>query len=108
MNELFLLTQIYPDFQIYLEVALIGLIIALIGAGGFVFFLSSMKDDRADRIRRKLTDQNPWGRMIGQEAVEAPKSKGKRKSKIWMLPLMAIVLLLVFLLLAIKNSWFGI
>lgn len=100
--------QIYPDFEMILEVVLIGLIIALIGAGGFVFFFYSMRDDRADRIRRKLAEQNPWGSLIGQDAVEAPQGRGPRKKKIILIPVMVILAVLIFLLLAIKFSWFGI
>jgi uncharacterized membrane protein YqhA len=38
--------EIYPDVVHMIEVVLIGLVVALVGAGGYVFLVSSMWADR--------------------------------------------------------------
>lgn len=100
--------QIYPGFDVILEVALIGLVIALIGAGGFAFFHFSMTDDHADRARRNLVENNPWTILSGQNAAEAPKSKESGKGKVGLISVIVVLAVLIFLLLAIKYGWFGI
>ena len=100
--------EIYLDYPMILEIALVGLIIAFIGAGGFVFFHYSMKDDRADKVRKKLAEQNPWGHLCGQDSVEAPPSdEGKGAKASWILAL-SVMAVLILVLLAIKYHWFGI
>lgn len=49
---------IFPDVVAMIEVFLIGLVVALIGAGGYVFFIYSMHADRNARLRAKYY-QNP-------------------------------------------------
>ena len=100
--------EIYLDYPMILEIALVGLIIAFIGAGGFVFFYYSMKNDRADIVRKKLAEQNPWGHLCGQDSVEAsPSSEGKGSKVSWILAL-SVIAILILILLAIKYHWFGI
>lgn len=100
--------QIYPGFDVILEVSLIGLVIALIGAGGFAFFIFSMENDYDDKIRRNLVEHNPWAILSGRDAAEAPKSKESGKGKVGLILLMIVLAVLIFLLLAIKYGWFGI
>ena len=47
--------EIYPGVIYMIEVLLIGLVVAIIGAGGFVFFTFSMHADRNAR-RRDMED----------------------------------------------------
>ncbi len=100
---------IFPaDYSVMLEIALIGLGIALIGAAGFVIFTYSMRDDRADRIRDMMVEDNPWSTVSGQNAVEAPQSKDRRISKAGLIRLIVVFAVLIFILAAVKYGWFGI
>lgn len=104
MTVLSQLIEIYPGFDIMLEALLIGFVIALVGAGGYVFFVYSMKDDHADRIREKYMN-NPWDNLSGREEKKSPKNQPSRKIKTVLLSLMAILVVLIILILAIKFGW---
>ena len=79
-----------------IEVFLIGLVVALVGAGGYVFFYSSMQADR-----RNAADYNLWDQMIPRE--ESDKPKRIRLSKgfiIWLIAfIIAVSALVIFLML---------
>ena len=97
--------QIYPDVISMIEVFLIGLVVALIGAGGYVFFIFSMHADR-NAQKRAIRYQNPWEILIPQE--EDNDSKKPRISKgmlIWLIALIISSLMLFLFVLAIKCGW---
>lgn len=96
---------IFPDVVAMIEVFLIGLVVALIGAGGYVFFIYSMHADRNARLRAKYY-QNPWETLTPQE--EDKDSKKPRLSKgmlIWLIALIISSLMLFLFILAIKCGW---
>lgn len=96
---------IFPDYRTILEIVLIGLIVALVGAGGLVYFIFSMKDDRADNRRRKLVEQNPWSKLEGEDSVEAPKNRKLGRIKRGPLLFIPILVVLIVLLIALKYGW---
>ena len=92
-------------FAIFLEVFLTGLLIALIGAAGYVFFVYSMRDDRGDRIR-KLYYNNPWEHMGKQADEEEPKRpRVKKSTKIGILLLLAAAVVLILLILVLNSVY---
>lgn len=102
MSVLLRIIVLYPGVSIMLEALLIGFIIALIGAGGYTFFIFSMKDDRDDKMRERMA--GPWEKLSGQNEPEIPKSSSHGKRKIVLLILMAVLLVFILLLLAIKFA----
>ncbi|MBP3667202.1 MAG: hypothetical protein J6K29_09135 [Clostridia bacterium] len=68
-----------PGFLIVLEGVLTVLLIALLGAAGYVLLIYSMKDDRAEKIA-KLYYTNPWDSVNRQAAGEEPKKPRRKKS----------------------------
>ena len=73
------LIEIYPDYSLMLEILVIGIVIALIGAGGYVLFAYSMRDDRGDKRSSRV--YNPW-ESLSEQSVEKPsKSEEKDKSE---------------------------
>lgn len=69
------LIGIQLDNFIYLEIIFIGVVLALIGAGGYVLFVSSMKDDRSDK--RRSRSSNPWEQLSAQKGTSKPKDDAK-------------------------------
>ncbi|MBQ9121542.1 MAG: hypothetical protein IJY12_04160 [Clostridia bacterium] len=105
MKTLSYIIAIYPDISVMLEALLIGFVIALVGASGYVFLVYSMKDDRTDRIREKYVVRNPWDKLSEREEKESPKNRPSRKIKILLLILIAVLVILILLILAIKFGW---
>lgn len=97
---------IFPmGFAIYIEIFLTGLLIALLGASGYVFFIYSMRDDRGDRIR-KLYYNNPWEQMGKPTDEEEPKRPRMKKStKIGILLLLAATVVLILLILVLNSVY---
>lgn len=62
------------DNFIYLEILFIGVVLALIGAGGYVLFVQSMKDDRGDKRSSRV--YNPWERLSEHKDTSKPKDNG--------------------------------
>ena len=83
-----------------IEVFLIGLIVALIGAGGFVYFVYSMRDDRIAR-RREMIGKTPWEDLNVDDKEKQPKKPIITKGVlIWLIALvLSILALTLFLLL---------
>lgn len=69
------LIGIQLDNFIYLEFIFIGVVLALIGAGGYVLFVSSMKDDRSDM--RRSRSSNPWEQLSEKKDTPKPKDNDK-------------------------------
>ena len=86
--------EIYPGVIYMIEVLLIGLVVAIIGAGGFVFFTFSMHADRNAR-RRDMADKNPWDRIHVNNGNE-PSNKPtlSRGMLIWLIALVISILAL--------------
>jgi len=91
--------EIYPDVIYMIEVFLIGLVVALIGAGGFVFFIFSMHADRNAR-RRDMLYKNPWEHLnVNNENQPSKKPTLSKGVLIWLVALIiSILALTVFLL----------
>ena len=95
--------QIFPGGIFMIEVFLIGLVVAIIGAGGFVFFIYSMHADRNARLR-KLADHNPWDHMMPEKESEIPKRFRPSKGFIiWLIALIISVSALVLFIILTKN-----
>ena len=97
---------IFPDSSVFTEALIIGFVLALVGAGGYVLFAYSMKDDRmARRISKRphaLTNSsdNPWDVVSGQNDTEQQadsSSKGGVKIAI-LISILAVLALVVFLI----------
>ena len=100
MASLYLI-EIYPDAPIMIEIFLIGLALALLGALIYTLFISSMQDDHEDQWR-KIARGNPWERLNVQNGDEPPKKpRRKKRFKIIIALLIIAVLALIFLILAI-------
>ena len=95
--------QIFPGGIFMIEVFLIGLVVAVVGAGGFVFFIYSMHADR-NAVRRKLADHNPWNHMMPENESEAPKRIHLSKGFIiWLIALITSVSALVLFIILTKH-----
>ena len=91
--------EIYPDAIYMIEVFLIGLVVALLGAGGYVFFMFSMHADRNAR-RRDMAYKNPWERLDANHEDEPPKKPALSKGVlIWLIALLISILALTIFLL---------
>ena len=92
--------EIYPGTLYMIEVFLIGLVVALIGAGGFVLFAYSMHADRNAGLR-KIADHNPWDVIVPNEEDDTPKRPRLSKGVIiWLVSfIISVTALVVFLLL---------
>ena len=99
---------IYPGFEIILEISLVALFIALIGAIGFVLFGSSLSNDWADKRRNDLIKNNPWTYVSGKDSVEVPSGKEIRWPRSGLVYVIIVLSVLILLLLAIRFGWFGI
>jgi hypothetical protein len=107
MNGFFQIIEIYPDIYTMLEILIIGFAIALIGAGGYVFFIHSMRKDRSEVIRKRMvssseTGYNPWVKLSVQDENESPKNQTVGKMKIVLLCLATILFLLIVAAVIIK------
>ena len=89
-----------------IEVLLIGIVLALLGAGVYVFFVFSMKDDRNDRLREKYL-KNPW-EAIDPNSEPAPQKKFKltKYNVIWLIALAVSIIFLVAFELIFKSGWY--
>lgn len=93
-----------PGFLIVLEAVLTAILIALIGAAGYAFFVSSMRDDRAEK-RMELYYKNPWDELKKQSEEDEPKKPRIEKStKIGIILLLAAVIVLLLLILLINYA----
>ena len=91
--------EIYPDAIYMIEVFLIGLVVALIGAGGFVFFISSMHADRNARCR-EMAYKNPWERLnLNNDNEPSRKPTLSKGVLIWLIALLISILALTIFLL---------
>ena len=91
--------EIYPGVIYMVEVFLIGLIVALIGAGGYVYFVYSMRDDRAAR-RREIIGKTPWEDLnVDNKEKQLKKPKFTKGVLIWLVALVLSVLTLTLFLL---------
>ena len=103
MDDVTYIFEIYPDFVIMLECLLIGFVIALVGAGGYTFFVSSMNNDRREEWGRRFS--NPWDKLSGEDNTPPPKRRISKPLAILLVVLLAIVVVLSVLLIAIKSAW---
>ncbi len=89
----------HPDKQIMLEALLIGFVIALIGAGCYTFFISSMKNDRTDARLKNRPD--PWAQANEQKATpQCRKSSSSKGIKIFVILFLVVILALICFILA--------
>ena len=95
-----LLEEVFQSPTIVAESLLLGLILALIGAGGFAFFILSMKDDRGDKIMERVN--NPWETVSRKEETKAPPKSRRRKLKTVLCVIIVVLVVLICLLLALK------
>ena len=86
-------------FAIFLEIFLSGLIIALVGAAGYTFFIYSMKDDRADK-RRNLYYNNPWEKINKQDDTNKAHRSHREKGLI-----IGIILLVAAVIVSLLLIW---
>lgn len=101
------LERIYllPSFSTLLEGFLIGVLIALIGAAGYTFFVFSMKDDRDAAAMRKHY-VNPWDAVSGQDANAKPQRPPRSGNEtVGLILLLAAILVLIVLILALNLGW---
>ena len=95
-------------FAIFLEIFLSGMVIALIGAAGYTFFVYSMEDDRIDK-KREMYRRNPWEVLGVQGAGDPPeKSRRVKRTVIGILLLTAAVIVLLLLIQVIYIVYPGI
>ena len=91
--------QVFPGGIFMIEVFLIGLVVAIVGAGGFVFFAYSMHADR-----RNAADYNLWDHMVPKEESEKPKRFRLSKGFIiWLVAFVIAVSALVIFLILTKD-----
>ena len=92
--------QVFPGGIFMIEVFLIGLVIALVGAGGFVFFHYSMHADRNAALRR-IADNIPWNHIVPEKESDKPKRIHLSKGFIiWLIAfIIAVSALVIFLIL---------
>ena len=102
MLAVFVWEDIFQSPTVVTEALLLGLIIALIGAGGFILFGFSMKDDRADKRMERV--YNPWQQLSNEEDNTPPK-KDRRNLKTVLFILLAVLIVLICLFLAVKFGW---
>ena len=86
-------------FAIFLEIFLSGLIIALIGAAGYTFFVYSMKDDRADK-RMNLYYNNPWEKVNKQADMDKQRKSRREKGTV-----IGIILLISAVIVSLLLIW---
>ena len=103
MTALSIWEDIFQSPTVVVEALLIGLVLALIGAGGYTFFIFSMKDDRAEKRLERMN--NPWEKFSNENEAEAPTNPGNAKVKIILFAVMGVLLVLICLLLAVKLGW---
>ena len=102
MLAAFIWEDVFQSPTIVVESLLLGLILALIGAGGFILFAFSMKDDRAEKRMERV--YNPW-QQLSNEETKAPPKKDRKKMKTLLCILLAVLVVLICLLLAVKFGW---
>ncbi len=103
---MFALDTVYiiPGFPIMLEVFLTGVLIALVGAAGYTFFVFSMKDDREDRASQ-LYCENPWDVVSEQDGKDkSRKSRPSKNTVIGLILLIAAIIVLILLIWAINYA----
>ena len=95
---------IYPGFSVMLEVFLIGLLIALIGAGGYTFFIYSMHYDR-NAQRRSMSVSSPWDTLNAHNEEETQKPGRSNPHKVIMIAVLAVIVILILFILALLLGW---
>jgi len=95
----------FLDLSLIIEICLIGLAVALIGAGGYVFFVFSLKDD-LDAKRMECSDLGPWEQLCGDNEKAPPKKQNKRK--VVALSVAAVLAVLFFLFLSFHFGWIAV
>lgn len=103
MTALSIWEEVFGDPTVVVEALLIGLVLALVGAGGYVFFIFSMKDDQADKRMERFS--NPWDRVSGGTEAAAPRRNDRGKTKVILCVLIGVLVVLICLLLAILLGW---
>lgn len=95
-----------PNFIDMIEVLLTGIVIALFGAGIYVFFISSMHADRNARWREKYY-KNPW-ETIDPNSEPAPQKKFRltKYNWMWLIAMAVSIIMLVAFELIFKNGWY--
>lgn len=100
-------TQVFiiPGYPIILEIFIIAVIVALLGAIGYTFFVSSMSDDAADNARKRMN--NPWEKMNVKSSIDDTPDRPKlTKSIIIRLIILSVsILVMVLLLVALMKGW---
>ena len=92
-----------PGFLIVLEGILSVILLALIGAAGYMLFFASMKNDRAAK-QETLYRRNPWETINRQDTAEnPPKSRWNRETVIGLALLGASVVVLALLILLVSR-----
>ena len=95
---------IFTDSSLYIEILVIAILVALIGAGVYTVLYFSMRYDRIDKIAANI-EKNPWEELSVQDADEKPKPQTTITKKwliIKLIQVAAIVIPLILLILAIK------
>ena len=106
-----------PGLIYVIEIALIALLISLIGAAIYVFFISSMKNDRneqrikiyANRVSSEYgfgdgSSPNPWDTITCKGADDKPQKKSNPKNvKIGIALLIAAIIVLIVLIALITS-----
>jgi len=92
-------------FGIMLEAFLTGVLVALIGAAGYTFFVYSMKDDRAEKRLQRYYDANnyPWEKLSKQDDDKKRRPRIQKSTLIGIILLLAAVIVLIFLILVVNH-----
>ena len=101
-DTVFLIWNLPTFINIALEVFLTGVLIALIGAAGYTFFIYSMRNDRAEKIAQRYS--NPWDKVSGQDDNKPQHPRVSKSTLIGLLLLVAASLVLILLILLISQK----
>ena len=82
--------------SLLIDIVLTAVLIALIGATGYILFIDSMRKDQEDRASKLYMD-NPWDVVSGN--TDEPKNRFSRGKLILIIALLAAIALVLFLLL---------
>ena len=90
--------------SVLIDIVLTAIVIGLIGALGYVLFISSIKNDRAERIMSRKArvserDRDVWSKLEGGNEEDTSEGEGVNVKKIvFVLSLFAALVLVIFIL----------
>ena len=91
------------DPNVFIDIVLTALIVALIGCAGYMIFVESMQNDR-DEIRAKKVPPDLWGTLAGETDTDKLEEKKLSDGTKALLRVSCIVLVAIIILLIVKSK----